>query len=216
MDGVVVGGSAVVRRAAAPGSRQVDFEALLGPAAWAGLAPAVRARFGVHPAQYRTGYEGALDVRASLAGRLLAQLCRLIGTPLAPWTGADVPMRVDVWLDGEGALVWDRTYHFAGRDPITVTSRKLAAANGDLLEVIRGGLGMALQVSVEDAALHFRSTGYFATLAGRRMLIPRLLTPGRAHVVHRDEGGGHFRFILNFQHPWLGETFHQEGLFADP
>ena len=28
---------------------------------------------------------------ADSIGRLLAQLCRLIGTPLAPWTGADVP-----------------------------------------------------------------------------------------------------------------------------
>jgi hypothetical protein len=195
---------------------QVDFPALLGPEAWGRLPRAVQARFATHPLGFRTCYDGRMQVRASLAGRLFAQICRLIGTPLAPWIGDDVATRVDVWLDARGGLVWDRRYHFPAHQPLLVTSRKVAAADGGLLEVTRAGLGMALRVSAEDGAVHFRSTGYFLSLLGSRLPIPDLLTPGRAHVVHRQERPGHFRFTLSFQHPWLGETFHQDGVFTDP
>ena len=205
-------------RASVPRRRvgQADFQRLLGPAAWASLPAAVQTRFRMHAADFRCRYDGDMVVRASWAGRLIAQLCRLIGTPLAPWTGEAVETGVDVWLDRDGALVWDRTYRFPGHGPVQVSSRKLANARGDLLEVVRGGLGMALDVSAEDGALHFRSTRYFLDVGGLRLTIPGLATPGRAHVIHRDEGGGRFRFTLHFNHPWLGETLFQEGIFADP
>jgi len=195
--------------------RQIDFAALLGPAAWARLPAAVQSRFAVHSSADVTIYAGAMLVRASLAGRLLAQACRLIGTPLAPWTGDDVPVEVAVYPD-RGALVWDRTYRFAGRPPVMVSSRKIAGADGGLLEVVRGGLGMALTVTEEAGALHFRSRFYFLTLGALRLAIPSLLTPGAAHVIHRDIGDGRFRFSLEFVHPWLGETMFQDGEFADP
>lgn len=199
---------------------QVDFRRLLGESAWSSLPARVQKRFDHHPRGWRCRYDGTMEVEANLAGFLIAQLCRLIGTPLAPWTGRAVPTAVDVWVDGGGALVWDRTYRFGGRRPVLVSSRKLASATGELLEVVRGGLGMALSVTAEDGAVHFRSRFYFATVLGLRVPLPGLLTPGRAHVVHRDssgeEGGGRFRFTLDFQHPWLGRTMFQTGVFADP
>jgi hypothetical protein len=194
----------------------IDFPRLLGRQAWASLPAAVQARFGQHAASVSTIYAGRMVVAASSFGWLVAQLCRLIGTPLAPWTGPDVPTSVDVHLDSRGGMVWARTYRFDGRAPILVSSTKLMDAAGGLMEVVRGGLGMALTASVEDGALHFRSRYYFASLGGLRLRIPGLLTPGRAHVVHRDEGGGAFTFAMDFRHPLLGLTLFQEGLFHDP
>jgi hypothetical protein len=155
-------------------------------------------------------------VRASAFGRLIAPVCRLLGTPLAPWEGEAVPCRVDVWTDAQGALVWDRTYAFEGRRPLMVSSRKILDRLGRLMEVIHGGLGMTLALSVEDRALHFRSTGYFFSLGALHVPIPGWLTPGRAHVVHEDLGQGRFRFTLRFAHPLAGETFFQSGVFLDP
>jgi hypothetical protein len=198
------------------GPAEVDFRRLLGPAAWAGLPPAVQARFLPHVTGVTCRFEGVMCVAASPAGWMFAQVCRLIGTPLAPWTGEAVPTQVDVRLDPEGALVWDRTYRFPGRAPVLVSSRKIANARGDLLEVVRGGLGMALAVTAEHGAVHFRSTRYFLTIGPWRLPVPGLITPGRAHVIHRDEGGGRFRFTLEFRHPLLGRTLFQEGVFADP
>ena len=71
-----------------------DFQALLGDAAWAALSESVRERFSAH-ADLRV-YDGVMSVQASAVGRLIAQICRLVGTPLAPWTGEDVPVRVTV------------------------------------------------------------------------------------------------------------------------
>lgn len=199
-----------------PLDRHIDFRELLGRDAWLSLPLDVQRRFrGQIPGRH-TLYEGRMQVAASWAGLAIAQVCRLIGTPLAPWTGEGVATVVDVWLDEEGGLVWDRLYRFDGRGPVAVSSRKLKGPDGGLIEVVRGGLGMALTVSVEDAALHFRSRFYFIQLGALRIRLPGLLTPGKAHVIHRDEGGGRFRFVLAFDHPWLGRTLYQDGVFADP
>lgn len=193
--------------------RHLDFERLLGRAAWLSLSADTRARFrtGAEP---RT-YEGGMGVQANLAGLIIAQVCRLIGQPLAPWRGEDVPVSVAVHTDGDGSLVWDRLYRFPRKRPCFVTSRKVADHRG-MVEMVRGGLGMALNVTVEDGAIHFRSRGYFLEIGGWRLPLPGLMTPGRAHVVHRDLGGGRFLFSLDFRHPWLGRTLWQEGVFADP
>ncbi len=195
---------------------RVDFMRLVGRRAWGQLPPAVRARFGAEAHRRRVAYDGEMAVRAAPLGLAFAHVCRLIGTPLAPWTGEGVPTRVEVYEDGAGGVVWDRTYAFAGRRPVRVSSRKVMDARGGLMEVVRGGLGMALAVTVEDRALHFRSQYYFVTFAGLRVRIPGVLTPGAAHVIHRDEGGGRFRFTMRFVHPWAGETVFQDGVFRDP
>ena len=124
-------------------------------------------------------------------------------------------MRVVVRMDGKG-LVWDRWYRFEGHPEILVTSRKQLGRAGELLEVARGGLGMRSEVTVEDGALHFRGRGYVWVLGPLTIPLPSLLTPGAAHVVHEDLGGGRFRFAMRFTHPWFGEMIFQEGVFVDP
>jgi len=196
--------------------RPVDFHRLLGGPAWRSLPYAVQRRFGPAAHLSPVRYAGEMVVRASAIGWLIAQACRLLGTPLAPWTGEAVPVAVDVYTDAKGALVWDRTYAFQRHRQVKVTSRKMLGRRGELMEVIHGGLGMTLNLTAEDGALHFRSIGYFFQVAGLRMPIPGLLTPGAAHVIHEDQGGGRFRFTLRFAHPLAGETFFQTGLFQDP
>ncbi len=155
-------------------------------------------------------------VEASGLGLALAQLCRLIGTPLAPFTGEAVDVTVEVCPDRTGAVVWDRVYRFDRRQPIRVTSRKAMDDALGLTEQVPCGVGMALDLSVEDHALHFRSSGYFLAIGPLRIPLPLLLTPGLAHVVHADVGGGYFRFTMSFTHPWFGQLYFQTGLFRDP
>ena len=196
--------------------RPVDFRRILGGLAWRRLPAAVQARFAVTAHLTPTSYEGVMIVRASVVGLAFAQACRLIGAPLAPWRGEAVAVKVDVYHDPVGAMVWDRTYSFPGHAPVRVSSRKIQGAHGELMEVVKGGLGMTLALTAEDGALHFRSTGYFAQLGPVRLPIPLGLTPGRAHVIHEDQGEGWFRFTLRFVHPVAGETVFQTGLFRDP
>lgn len=199
-----------------PPPLQPDFRALVGEAAWAALPASVHARFDAASHRADRAYPGAMDVRMTWLGWLFARGCRLIGTPLAPWPGASVPVTVAVRPLPGGAILWERTYAYPGRRPIAIASRKQAAPDGALLEITRGGLGMRLAVSVEAGALWFRSTAYFWRLGQLSLPIPVWLTPGRACVVHRDLGGGRFHFGLSFVHPLAGETFVNAGDFWDP
>jgi hypothetical protein len=177
----------------------------------------VRARFerGAH-AHGPVFYPGVMTVRASPLGRLIAEACRLIGTPLARGVGEDVPVNVEVRETADGGIEWLRTYHFKRRAPVEVGSCKRLSVEGELLEIVRGGLGMRLCGTVEEHALHFRSERYFLETPAGRAPIPLWLTPGRAHVVHEHVTEGVFRFTLSFVHPLFGETLFQTGLFRDP
>lgn len=197
-------------------ARTPDFRALLGETDWAQLPGAVKARFNAASHTSPRTFPGAMDVRMNWLGWLFAQGGRLLGAPLAPWPGEGVPVSVHVRHDPGGGVRWERVYAYQGRAPLSIVSMKLLAADGSLLEVTRGGVGMRLTLSVEDGALVFRSLSYFWRLGAWLAPLPDLMTPGRCTVVHRDLGGGRFRFNLSFDHPLAGETIVNIGDFQDP
>src|SRR3569833_3617263 len=102
--------------------RPVDFHALLGRRDWFALPAAARARFEVGAHDHPVVYPGAMEVEASPVGLLFALACRLIGTPLAPFSGHAVPVKVEVYEDDHGGMVWDRTYVFPGLVSLLVCS----------------------------------------------------------------------------------------------
>ncbi|HEY6641728.1 DUF4166 domain-containing protein [Povalibacter sp.] len=191
--------------------RRPDFHALLGHAAWLRLPAAVRARFGADT-HVEVTYCGVCTVHASLPGRWLAQLCRLIGTPVAPHVGEDVPMTVRV-MDTAAGIVWERHYEFAGREPVVVRSTKQLDEDGTLIEAVNARLHMRLKVYETDGELHFLSTGYFFRVGPWRAQLPDWFLPGVTHVVHRDLGNDSFRFVMDTNHHWFGRMFFQDGVF---
>jgi uncharacterized protein DUF4166 len=194
-----------------------SFQRLLGELAWRRLAPAIRERFRWKPAAgAEIRYVGEMAVvRSSRLGWAMAQLCRLIGTPLAPHRGRNIPVRVTLSLDTDGAgVVWRRVYRFPNRRAVACVSVKRSTATEGLIECVGGGVGMWLRLSERAGALHFRSTGYFWALGNWRVPLPAWLTPGALHVTHSDEGEGRFRFRISVTHPFLGETFFQDGIFS--
>ncbi|HEY5810224.1 MAG TPA: DUF4166 domain-containing protein [Povalibacter sp.] len=193
--------------------RRPDFRRLLGDAAWSRLPPAVHARFDGHAhSAEATLYRGEMRVRASRGGRWLAQLCRLIGTPVAPYVGDAVPIQVRVFDTPQG-VVWERRYAFAGRTPVIVRSTKQLDDDGMLVEALNAGLHMRLRVFEERGELHFLSTGYYFRAGPLRFNLPDWFLPGATHVVHEDLGAGRFRFGMRTNHHWFGEMFFQDGVF---
>jgi Domain of unknown function (DUF4166) len=191
-----------------------NFERLLGSDAWQRLPTAVRARFAAdaHARSKTTIYVGVAVVRATLAGRVFAHLCRCIGTPVAPYVGEAVPMRVRVFRADDG-IVWERHYDFAGRACIVTSTKQ---ADGDaLVEKLGAGLYMRLRTFEEGGALRFASAGYFFRIGDVKLALPDWFLPGGTHVVHDDLGCGQFRFTLRTHHPWFGEMFYQDGVFAE-
>ena len=195
-----------------------DMAKAVGEPGWWRLKPEIQERFAkdVKAGQVKR-YEGVMsEVACSKAGWLLAQLCRLLGTPLATAAGRDVPTTVLVYPDPSGmGTVWDRIYFFPEKAPVTVRSSKVLDERDRLLERVGGGFGMLLRVFEREQALHMVSQRYFLEWRGRRLYLPDLLSPGTAHVIHSDEGSGVFRFRLTIAHPLLGSLFVQDGLFSD-
>jgi hypothetical protein len=200
---------------AAPPAGFPDFERLVGREGWWRLAPDIRRRFSEHPHEDRPiHYVGVMHrVDASPWGWVLAQLCRLIGTPFAPHCAADVPVTITLRQSPGGRIVWERDYRYPNRPAIRVRSTKCVDADGSLLECVGFGLGMRLAVFEADHALHFLSLHYFCHLGRRRLRLPNLLSPGTAHVVHEDLGQGRFRFTMTIHHRLFGTLFRQDGVF---
>jgi hypothetical protein len=194
-----------------------DFERLIGREGWRRLAPEIRARFSEKPQAGRPiRYAGTMQtVQCSAAGLLLAQLCRLIGTPFAPYRGEGIPVAISLHHAGlAGAIIWRREYRYPARATVHVQSTKLIAPGGALEECVGYGLGMRLKVFESAGELHFLSQHYFWRVLGRRIRLPHLFSPGTAHVIHRDLGDGRFRFIMSFRHRLFGSLFYQDGVFA--
>lgn len=194
------------------------FRQLLGDANWASLPPAVRARFGRKALVTQTiSYIGeVVECRMSRAGRLLANLCRLVGAPLPLSTDTNVAASVCVTEDaGAGGQYWTRQYCRRGGFPQVIHSSKRFAGPTGLEEYLGMGFGIALALRVEAEALYFESDHYFWRAGPIRLRLPRWLAPGRLSIGHIDCDHGRFAFTLALDHPWFGPLVHQCCLFTE-
>lgn len=193
------------------------YRDLLGNDAWARLYPEVRQRFSVRPAGAdKILYRGVMHrVELSLMGWLFAQICRLFGTPLAPYRGKDIDMEIALtWNTRLRGITWHRKYYFGPQRVFTVRSTKSVQGNGAVIEHIGHGFSMRLGLSECNGNLVFTSTRYEVSIGGRTIRIPALLTPGVTTVTHEQIEGERYRFSLSVKHPLLGRTIYQDGEFC--
>jgi|SRR5688572_11398251 len=198
--------------------RDLSYRDLLGNSWWR-LPALTRARFERHEALYT----GTMTLRATAAGRWVARLCKLVGSPLPPPSERPLAATVRVEPDsGTGGSRWTRCYAFP-RARVSVASVKALDANGALVERLGCGLRMRLTLDVRGGALCFDSAGYYfecegVPWAGRRygawrLELPSWFLPGRTCVSHHDLGRGRFRFTMTIRHALLGDLFHHDGVF---
>src|ERR1700712_2626596 len=176
-------------RAPDPEIGDLRFRALVGEGAWARLPEATRARFGKRiSGSTAVVYAGeVVECRISAIGWLLAQFGRLIGGPLPLSRDADMPACVTVTEDPAFAgQFWTRIYGRRRGFPQVISSSKRFAGPTGLEEQGGGGIGIARRVEVDGGALHFLSDHYFLMVRGRRLRLPKILSPGALSVSHID------------------------------
>jgi hypothetical protein len=209
---------ATAENGAASARRPLCYRALLGELWWK-LPAATRARFESHEALY----SGTMTLRATPAGRWVARMCNLVGSPLPPPCERPLAATVRVEPDhGTGGSKWTRCYDFPTRR-VCVASVKAVDVDGALVERLSFGLRMRLKLDVRSGALCFDSVGYYVECPGVawsgrrycawRVALPSWFLPGRTCVSHHDLGDGRFRFTMTIRHALLGDLFHHDGVF---
>lgn len=204
-----------------PASKSVGdmrFRALLGNDEWAKLPAEVQKRF----TKRLTGAQSAvyagevLDCHISHTGMFLAKLLRIIGAPLPLSRHVGIPAIVSVTEDeANHGQIWSRQYGRHDTVPQVIHSVKQFAGPTGLEELIGGGLGVALRLSVADGILLFKSDHYFLKIWGHRFPLPRLFSPGALTVGHAPKGETAFDFTLKLEHALFGLLIDQRARFHD-
>ena len=208
-------------RPAAESGRLIDprYARLVGGPAWRGLPAAVRRRFAklLGPGDVAI-YRGRIrHTRLNMAGRVLAQLCRVAGAPLPlDADNAGTAAVVTVTEDARGAgQCWLRQYSRPHGFPQTVRSVKRFSGPTGCEEWVCAWLGMSLRVRAVEGGLVFESDRYLLRLFGLRLPLPRALAPGRLTVGHHANADGTFDFTLTLEHARLGRLLDQRITFHD-
>jgi hypothetical protein len=205
--------------AKAPGAAiDLRFRTLLAESDWAKLPPAIQRRFSKRLANGATAvYVGEVrEMHLSRLGWLLTQILRLVGGPLPTSLATNVPSIVTVTEDlNSGGQIWTRLYVRRDGFPQVIHSCKRFAGSTGLEEYVGFGIGMALTISVVQAALVFRSANYFFQFGTWRISLPSWLTPGEIVVSHKELGDGQFLFTLEVIHPRFGLLVRQSAAFRE-
>lgn len=194
------------------------FRKILGDA-WHALHPDIQRRFARNPQPGQPlYYTGVLsELFCSRFGRLVAWLSMpLIDGALMPYNDAGVPVDIAVYARSAcQAIFKQRIYHLNERKPVRFTSYMCESERGDVLEYAGRRIGMTLLLRVQDGNLHFTSDGYFWDIAGWRIPLPGLFTPGKVALCHGNEDEKRFNIRIEIKHCLFGVTFRQVGVFRE-
>jgi hypothetical protein len=195
------------------------LQRVLGDAAWQRLAPAVRRHYRIHDHVPETlVLQGVMaEIFHSPLIKPLLLLARTLDA-LVPYRGSDVPVEVCNRTDPAhpGALFWHRTFRFPeGRDSI-FRSRMQAMADGEIVELLRFGVGIHLRVEERDGALVYRALRHCWQIGPWLVPIPNWLLLGDATIVEGAVSDDELYLDFSIDHPLLGRTFGYRGRFRLP
>jgi hypothetical protein len=181
---------------------------------WPLLGEIIRRHYDLTPhSDSRFEVEGVMEVSVSPIGRLFVSASRLFDA-LVPFPGRGVPVQVRNWSQADSkAMFWHRTFRYPGRKPVIFRSRMEYAGGREIVEYVKFGLGIRMQLSAEGEALRYDSRGYEWDLGLLTLPIPDWLLLGKAVIKEIPESAETFRVEFTIEHPIWGRTFGYAGKF---
>ncbi len=145
-------------------------------------------------------------------GGVLAQLARLIGSPLPLERQRNCASVVTVTQDHRGQI-WSRQYRKSGQFPQVIHSVKRFTGPTGLMEQVAMGVCMSLRLSVNEDTLTFRSDRFYLRFLdgtlGYLLPLPKWLSVFQITVKHIHLESKRFRFELTLSHRLLGSLITQ-------
>jgi hypothetical protein len=188
------------------------MEQALGPA-WARLGSAVRQHYDIAPgADERRVMHGTMRVSHAWWATPVLTAGRIFGA-LLDRAGEGIPVRVENWTArGSRALHWHRTFAFPLK-PIVFRSRMEHAGGDEIVEYVRGGLGIRMRLSEQEGALVYEGIRYQWDLGPLSLPIPDWLLAGKASIREWSLDEERFAMEFHIRHPLFGEAFCYAGEF---
>lgn len=137
---------------------------------------------------------------------------------LVPYQGRDVAVEVRNWTDPTvpDALFWRRTFHFSGERTALFESRMEPGRAGEVVELLRFGIGIRLHIAEQNGALLFRADSHCWKIGRRLLNIPNWALLGDAVIVESPLSATELQLNFSIVHPWFGRTFGYCGRFRLP
>jgi len=134
---------------------------------------------------------------------------------IVPYRGINVPIDVHYTSRKENAnIYWDRVFKFSEKNHYHLKSHMEHVQGNEVIEFVRFGIGMCLNVTAENGAIVFRSSGFIWRIFGKKIPIPVNLFFGNAYVEERPLGENNFSMTMILKHPIFGVMFRYEGKFS--
>ena len=182
---------------------------------WAQLPPVMRTHYANRPRSHdRVTVEGHLDVHIHPVMKPLAPLMAALGL-LAPYAGEQVPCTVQFLSQPDGnAFIFDRRFHFPGRNSYQFRSELLAKGAHDVIEIMRCGIGWRCGYSFENGRVVLRHKGYAWRLFGQTIPLPGAsVLVGRGEAWEEATGDDTFTMFMALRHPLFGRLYSYGGTF---
>jgi len=184
---------------------------------WNDLADIVKQHYDITPGTpSNMVIKGVMDeVYHSPIAKLFLLPSRIFGA-LVPYKGTNIPTEVKNWTttDNLSAMFWHRTLDFPNKPAVVFKSRMEHVQGNEIIEYVRYGMGIRMQMSVEESALIFKSIGYVWKLGGMTIPIPAWAILGNARIIEKAISEDEFFIDFNITHPIFGKTFSYAGTYS--
>lgn len=184
---------------------------------WDELPDIIKQHYDISPGESaQLTIKGVMDeVYHSPIAKLFILPGRIFGA-LVPYKGRDIPTEVRNWTstDNNDAMFWHRTLNFPNRPPAVFKSRMEHVKDNEIIEYVRHGMGIRMQMSVNDDALLFKSIGYVWKIGKLKIPIPTWAILGDAEIIEKPISDDTFFIDFNMKHPLFGRTFSYSGKFS--
>lgn len=193
------------------------FRQALGEDAWNRLAPVVRRHYDISSSTAETKIlHGAMEeVYHAPWVKPWLFLARYFNA-LVPYAGRDVPVEVRNSTDPAfpDTLFWCRTFRFTDGRIAVFSSRMEPGKPGEIVELLRFGVGIRMSVTEKDGALIFTASEHCWKIGARLLGIPNWVMLGDAIIVERAISANELRLDFDIVHPWFGRSFGYRGRFS--
>ncbi len=183
---------------------------------WKNLEPAIRQHYSIGSSNEngKIRFEGTMEtIRVTGMGKIMAYCARPLQA-LVPCSGDAIRTEVYNWSKKDsGTLFWRRLFHYPQRKPVVFESRMEFFRDKEIIEFVRGGLGLLLKLEVNDGKLIFGGKYYVLKLAGMLIKLPNWLMAGNAYITESQVGDDQVRVDFDIVHPIWGRTFAYSGTF---